>query len=73
MEFDFRDSRFPSSLPIVGYVQDVLHEILHVDKNPVMLEVVENKPLVIIAAVFSVTISVEFLLLSDSCPSGERG
>jgi hypothetical protein len=62
------DLRPPSSLPIRRDVQDVLHEINDVDKNPMVLEVLDEKLLVVVAIVFASTVSIELLLLSDGRP-----
>jgi hypothetical protein len=68
---DFFDHRSPSGLPVVGDVQDVLHENLYVDENTMTLEVLEDELLVICAIVFSNQVRVGFQLLSGGCPSGE--
>ena len=62
---NFLDCWSPLGLSIVGDVQDVFHKIIHSYENPMMLEVLSDKLLVIVAVVFSRAICIELLLLSD--------
>lgn len=62
---NFLDCWSPLGLPIVGDVQDTVHKIIHSHENPMMLEILSDKLLVIVTIVFSRAICVEFLFLSD--------
>ena len=63
----------PLLLPVLGNPQDVLHEYLYVDENPVGLEILSDILFVLGAIVFLSFVGIGAQLLQDCCPLGEWG
>ena len=52
VSLDLQDCRLPFGLPVVGDVQDVLHEVLDADKNAVVYEILSDRLDVVGTVVF---------------------
>ena len=68
---DSVDDWSPQLLPAVGDVQDVLHENLYVDKDPVGLEILGDILFVLSTVVLLGFIHIRAQLLQDGHPFGE--
>ena len=64
------DGPSPQLLPVFGYVQDVLHEDVYVDKDPVAFEILGDVTFVLVAIVLCGLVSVDFHLPQDGRPNG---
>ena len=72
VRFDRFDSRFPFGVPVVGDVQDILHEDLEVNKNST-LEIFANIVVIVASAVPVDSVRVAFLFPPDGRPKGDGG
>jgi len=70
--FDSPDSPSPQLLPVLGNVQDLLHENVDVDENPVAFEVLDDILFVLGAIVFLSLVRIETQFLQDGRPKGNR-
>ena len=62
--------RFP---PVIGNVQDVFHENVDIDENPVAFKILNDILLVLVAGAFLRLVGVGSQLLHDGRPAGEWG
>lgn len=70
VRFDRFDSRFPSGVPVVGGVQDILHEDLEVNKHSA-LQILTNVVVVVASAVPVDSARVAILLPQGGRPKGD--